>query len=119
MSARYLVIFLFSFLQIGFAGGDLLSRQSLFKTLHEDASSTPRPTEILFQGFAWDVTVDGEEGSWYELMGSKARELAKIGITQIWYPPVSRSVAKQGYMPGDYYDLGTAEDETFTVILTN
>ncbi|MEE2925158.1 MAG: alpha-amylase family glycosyl hydrolase [bacterium] len=113
MSARYLVIFLFSFLQIGFAGSEMLSRQSLFKKIHSDAASAPRPTEILFQGFAWNVSVDGEEGSWYDLMGSKARELAKIGITQIWYPPVSRSVSKQGYMPGDYYDLGTPENETY------
>ena len=50
MSARYLVIFLFSFLQIGFAGSEMLSRQSLFKEIHSDAASTPRPTEILFQG---------------------------------------------------------------------
>ena len=55
--------------------------------------------------------MDGEEGSWYDLMGSKARELAKIGITQIWYPQF-RSVSTRLHA-GDYYDLGTAEDETY------
>ena len=31
----------------------------------------------------------------------------------IWFPPVSRSVSPQGYLPGDYYDLGSKGSPTF------
>jgi len=31
----------------------------------------------------------------------------------VWFPPVSRSVSPQGYLPGDYYDLGTTQQPTF------
>lgn len=113
MRVWFLVLFLASALHVTTAGSQLYSKKSIFKKLHPELGDDPLPTEILFQGFSWNVTVKGEEGAWYDHMGTKARELAKIGVTQIWFPPVSRSVAKQGYMPGDYYDLGSADDETY------
>lgn len=30
-----------------------------------------------------------------------------LGVTQLWLPPPSNSVSKQGYLPGQLYDLDT------------
>jgi len=68
------------------------------------------PTEILFQAFPWDAEVNGQKYVWYRHLEEKAPQLAAAGVTQVWFPPVSRSVAPQGYMPGDYYDLGSGEE---------
>lgn len=64
------------------------------------------PTEILFQAFPWDAAVDGRKHVWYRHLESVAPKLRRAGITHVWFPPVSRSVSPQGYMPGDLYDLG-------------
>ncbi len=66
-------------------------------------------TEILFQAFTWDAAVNGQKFVWYRHLSEKAQDMAKCGITHVWFPPVSRSVAPQGYMPGDYYDLGSGD----------
>jgi alpha-amylase len=70
------------------------------------------PTEILFQGFTWDANVNGKTGVWYRNLEAQAEELAGAGVTHVWFPPPSRSVAPQGYMPGDWYDLGTDANPT-------
>jgi alpha-amylase len=47
-------------------------------------------------------------------LAPKAADLSKCGITTIWLPPPTHSVAPQGYMPGDLYNLNSAygtEDE--------
>lgn len=33
--------------------------------------------------------------------------LQELGVTQLWLPPPSNSVSKQGYLPGQLYDLDT------------
>lgn len=70
-------------------------------------------TEVLLQGFTWNAKVNSKEGEWYNHLKSKTEHLKRIGITHVWFPPVSRSVSPQGYMPGDYYDLGTSDNKTF------
>lgn len=70
------------------------------------------PTEILFQAFTWDMKIDGKEGALYRHLQGQVDELAKAGVTHVWFPPPSRSVAPQGYMPGDWYDLGSAGNPT-------
>lgn len=84
----------------------LLALGALPPRLQAAAARTRPTTEILFQGFPWDASVDGQEHRWYRHLEAKAPALARAGITHVWYPPVSRSVAPQGYMPGDLYDLG-------------
>jgi alpha-amylase len=69
-------------------------------------------TEIMFQAFTWDANVEGKPGVWYKHVQTQLDELAGAGVTHVWFPPPSRSVAPQGYMPGDLYDLGTAENPT-------
>jgi alpha-amylase len=93
----------------------------LFGAVLSDAAP-PRPTprrsvpagqEIMLQGFGWNSQRSGSPGRWYELIGQRAKDIADLGATMIWFPPVSRSVSPQGYLPGDYYDLGTPDRPTF------
>jgi alpha-amylase len=69
-----------------------------------------KPVEVLFQGFPWNATVNGQKHVWYRHMATKAKDLGSMGITHVWFPPAQRSVAPQGYLPGDYYDLGHGEE---------
>ncbi|MBI4860467.1 MAG: alpha-amylase [Candidatus Riflebacteria bacterium] len=79
----------------------------------QDARTASRerriPTEILFQAFTWDANVNGQKHVWYRHVQTKVEDLATTGVTHVWFPPPSRSVSAQGYMPGDYYDLGKGE----------
>ena len=68
---------------------------------------------ILMQGFGWNSQSLGVPSQWYRLVGQRAKQLAELGVTMVWFPPVSRSVSPQGYLPGDYYDLGTPSEPTF------
>lgn len=68
---------------------------------------------ILIQAFGWNSQSRGIPSKWFRLIGSRADDLAELGVTMVWLPPVSRSVSPQGYLPGDYYDLGTSESPTF------
>jgi alpha-amylase len=104
---RYLS-FLFFFLFAGFSFSlSVADRQDKFNRLFRADVS---PTEVLFQSFGWDSKVNGQGHVWYRNLQTKARELSEAGITHVWYPPVSRSVAQQGYLPGDWYDLGEGEE---------
>ncbi len=67
---------------------------------------------ILLQGFGWNVK-EWIPGRWYAVLESKAKDMADLGVNMVWFPPVSRSVSAQGYLPGDYYDLGTIYRPTF------
>ncbi|KAI3922230.1 hypothetical protein MKX01_005919 [Papaver californicum] len=62
--------------------------------------------QILFQGFNWESS--NKEGGWYNFLKNSApNDLASAGITHVWLPPSSQSVAPQGYMPGRLYDLNS------------
>ncbi|KAG0563439.1 hypothetical protein KC19_8G031600 [Ceratodon purpureus] len=67
-------------------------------------SGTGTGREIVFQGFNWESW----RRQWWLEMSAKAADLSKCGITTIWLPPPTHSVAPQGYMPGDLYDLKSA-----------
>ncbi|HOY67375.1 MAG TPA: alpha-amylase C-terminal beta-sheet domain-containing protein [Candidatus Ozemobacteraceae bacterium] len=80
------------------------------------ADAAPRRSagqHILMQGFGWNSQSRGVPSRWYKLVGDRARDIAELGVTMIWLPPVSRSVSPQGYLPGDYYDVGTEQSPTF------
>ncbi|BBN06643.1 alpha-amylase [Marchantia polymorpha subsp. ruderalis] len=67
-------------------------------------SGTGSGREIVFQGFNWESW----RRKWYLELAPKAADLKKCGITTIWMPPPTESVAPQGYMPGDLYNLNSA-----------
>ncbi|OMP07813.1 hypothetical protein COLO4_07022 [Corchorus olitorius] len=51
---------------------------------------------------------------WYQELAIKAADLSQSGMTAVWFPPPTQSVAPQGYMPSDLYNLnssyGSVED---------
>ncbi|KAI3947704.1 hypothetical protein MKX01_034369 [Papaver californicum] len=62
--------------------------------------------QILFQGFNCESS--NKEGGWYNFLKNSApNDLASAGITHVWLPPSSQSVAPQGYLPGRLYDLNS------------
>ena len=68
---------------------------------------------IMLQSFGWNSQSKGFPSHWYRLISQRVDSIKKLGVNMIWLPPVSRSVSPQGYFPGDYYDLGTADLPTF------
>ncbi|KDP27239.1 hypothetical protein JCGZ_19938 [Jatropha curcas] len=60
--------------------------------------------EIVFQGFNWESW----RRRWYVELAPKAADLYQSGVTAVWFPPPTESVAPQGYMPSDLYNLNSA-----------
>ncbi|KAH7532721.1 hypothetical protein FEM48_Zijuj04G0052300 [Ziziphus jujuba var. spinosa] len=60
--------------------------------------------EIVIQGFNWESW----RRQWYLELAPKAADLSKSGVTAVWLPPPTESVAPQGYMPSDLYNLNSA-----------
>lgn len=60
---------------------------------------------ILFQGFEWYLS---DDGNYFKDMLLKLDELERMGISAIWLPPVSKGTWSNdtGYGPYDLYDLG-------------
>ncbi|KAE9614634.1 putative glycosidase [Lupinus albus] len=67
-------------------------------------SGTGTGHEILCQGFNWE---SHKSGRWYMELKEKATELASLGFTVIWLPPPTESIAPEGYMPKDLYNLNS------------
>lgn len=72
------------------------------QTKLEPGTGTGR--EIVFQGFNWESW----RRQWYLELAPKAADLSRCGITAVWFPPPTESVAPQGYMPSDLYNLNSA-----------
>nr|ACZ72923.1 alpha-amylase isoform [Dactylis glomerata] len=70
-------------------------------------SSSLASGQVLFQGFNWESWK--QNGGWYNLLMSKVDDIAAAGITHVWLPPASHSIAEQGYMPGRLYDLDASK----------
>jgi alpha-amylase len=60
---------------------------------------------VLVQGFNWE-SCKGRH--WYQVVSEQAPAIAAAGYTAIWLPPPSDSVAPQGYLPRDLYQLNSA-----------
>ncbi|GLJ07943.1 hypothetical protein SUGI_0078130 [Cryptomeria japonica] len=95
---------------MGKIGGELLVTVILLGFIIRASTQTPSggnnksdPLDIVFfQGFNWE---SWKSGSWYNVLKGAAKEIAGAGITDVWFPPPSQSVAPQGYLPGKLYDL--------------
>ncbi|CAN4081647.1 unnamed protein product [Withania somnifera] len=77
-------------------------KRTLEETKLESGTGTGR--EIVFQGFNWESW----RRQWYLELANKASDLSRCGITAVWFPPPTESVAPQGYMPSDLYNLNSA-----------
>ncbi|XP_006647962.2 alpha-amylase [Oryza brachyantha] len=87
----------------------MASRQflSLFVVVFLGLSSSLALGQVLMQGFNWESW--RENGGWYNLLMGKVDDIAAAGVTHVWLPPPSHSVAEQGYMPGRLYDLDASK----------
>ncbi|KAG0607025.1 hypothetical protein M758_9G186900 [Ceratodon purpureus] len=60
--------------------------------------------EIFIQGFNWE----SHKQRWWVTLKEKVPELASWGFTSMWLPPICDSLAPQGYLPKDLYNLNSA-----------
>ena len=70
---------------------------------HVDPLHT-EPSRTSHAAFGWDSC---QQGGWHKQLLGQVGAMQELGITAAWLPPPSKSVAPQGYMPGDLYDLDT------------
>lgn len=62
---------------------------------------------VLLQGFNWESHIAGG-GDWYSVVQESIPKMLQLGITDVWLPPPSESVDKQGYMPGRLFNLDSS-----------
>eukprot|EP00918_Siedleckia_nematoides_P066787 GHVU01145280.1.p1 GENE.GHVU01145280.1~~GHVU01145280.1.p1 ORF type:complete len:789 (-),score=157.08 GHVU01145280.1:1095-3461(-) len=61
---------------------------------------------IILQSFTWH-SAGATSPTWYDVLSSDAADMEESGISMLWLPPPSESVAKQGYMPSKLYNLNS------------
>ena len=59
---------------------------------------------LLCQAFNWE----SHRQNWWQHVAGQAERFADFGFTVVWLPPPTASVAPQGYMPTDLYNLNSA-----------
>ncbi|CAK9036719.1 unnamed protein product [Durusdinium trenchii] len=59
---------------------------------------------VLLQGFNWESWRAGG-GDFYNAVGRKVQLFHEMGFTDLWLPPCSQSVAPQGYLPSQLFNL--------------
>lgn len=58
----------------------------------------------LAQAFNWE----SHRQKWWQKVAVEGSKFATLGFTVVWLPPPTASVAPQGYMPLDLYNLNSA-----------
>lgn len=69
------------------------------------AKSVDTKSIVILQGYNWNSWKKNK--SYFKYLESKSEVIKNIGIDAIWFPPCSKSVSPQGYLPLDYYDLNS------------
>ncbi|CAM6092911.1 unnamed protein product [Calypogeia fissa] len=64
---------------------------------------------IMLQGFDWESHKGVDGKTWWQVLKAQAEELCTLGITDVWLPPASESVDRQGYLPGELYNLDASK----------
>ncbi len=60
-------------------------------------------SDIFLQGFHWETW---RHGTW-NILHRLAPEIARMGFTMVWFPPVSKSTGGTGYLPSEWYNLNS------------
>lgn len=69
-------------------------------------SSGVRPLPLSHaQGFNWDSPKSGKK--WYDQVKEVAQDIKAVGITDVWLPPPSKSVDKNGTLTPPSFFSGT------------
>ena len=63
-------------------------------------------SHILLQGFNWN-SWRRHNKQYYRYMQTKSKSIKDAGIDGVWFPPPTKSVSPQGYMPLNLYDLSS------------
>lgn len=79
---------------------------TLISTVSKLSKTDPLNT-LLLQGFNWESSKSSS--SWYNVLKGIVDDAAEAGITDVWFPPPSQSVAPEGYLPGRLYDLDSSK----------
>lgn len=79
---------------------------TLISTVSKSSKTDPLNT-LLLQGFNWESSKSSS--SWYNVLRGIVDDAAEAGITDVWFPPPSQSVAPEGYLPGRLYDLDSSK----------
>ncbi|NUM33685.1 MAG: alpha-amylase [Candidatus Brocadiae bacterium] len=58
-----------------------------------------KSTDIMLQGFHWE----SHKMAWWNLMASKAADIAAGGFSMVWFPPSSGAASAEGYLPHRLY----------------
>jgi Alpha-amylase C-terminal beta-sheet domain/Alpha amylase, catalytic domain/Starch-binding module 26/Chitobiase/beta-hexosaminidase C-terminal domain len=69
-------------------------------------TATAQNSDVMMQAFNWNSATNTT--GWYNVVNSKVGELQAGGINTIWLPPPSKSAAREGYLPSEYYTLNTS-----------
>ncbi|CAJ1385428.1 unnamed protein product [Effrenium voratum] len=77
---------------------------TLLKEMQKITDYADPSDTVMLQGFNWESHKAGK-GNWYGVVESKVDMFAEMGITDIWLPPPSQSVAPQGYLPSQLFNL--------------
>nr|ABK24434.1 unknown [Picea sitchensis] len=70
-------------------------------------SKTDPLNTLLLQGFNWESAKGSS--SWYNVLKGIVEDAADAGITDVWFPPPSQSLAPEGYLPQRLYDLNSSK----------
>lgn len=59
---------------------------------------------VMLQGFHWH----SHQTNWYNSMQANALSIKQLGVSHVWFPPVSDAAAPQGYLPRQLNNLNSA-----------
>lgn len=65
--------------------------------------TSAQDSRVMIQGFNWESSK--VTGGWYNIVQSKAGDLASSQIDMIWMPPPSDAAAPEGYLPRKLYTI--------------
>jgi len=77
---------------------------TLVQEMEEITDAADMSEVVLLQGFNWESWRAGG-GDWYGLVARHVDKFKELGVTDIWLPPPSQSVAPQGYLPSQLFNL--------------
>ena len=71
--------------------------------MQENACYCGKIDSIVLQGFHWR----SHEFAWYKILIENASRIQQLQFDTVWFPPVTASADKQGYLPTEWYNLNS------------
>src|SRR3989339_2130545 len=64
------------------------------------ASAGETGRAVILQGFHWESHMTKP---WWDVLASKARDIAESGFDMVWVPPSGVAASDEGYLPTKWY----------------